>query len=197
VGSIAIQVLMPVFVGGLMLGCRAQDSGQPLAIGHLFEGFSKGTSQLVLVGVLYLLGVAAIVMVAIILIAVFLGGVGALQQLQHSEPAAMVGVLASIAIPVLVALALAIPLLMLVWFAPALIVFDGKDAIEAMRLSFRGCLLNIVPFVLYGIVGLVLAIIASIPLMLGWLILFPMVTASIYLSYKEIFSGADGAGPAA
>ena len=197
IGSVAIQVLSPVFVGGLMLGCRALDSGQSLTVGHLFEGFSKGTSQLVLVGVLYLVGIAAIVVVAVILVAVFLGGVGALQQLHQSDPAAVFGVLASIAVPLLVALALTVPLLMLVWFAPALIVFDGKDAMEAMRLSFRACLLNVVPFLLYGIVGLVLAIIASIPLMLGWLILMPMITASIYLAYKDVFDAGGGtAAPA-
>jgi uncharacterized membrane protein len=195
IGSIAIQVLMPVFMGGLMLGCRAQDGGQSLAIGHLFEGFSKGTGQLALVGVLYLVGLAVIVLIIFILMVVFLGGVGALQQLHQSDPAAMVGVLASIAIPVLVGLALTVPLLMLVWFAPALVVFDGKDALESMRLSFRGCLLNIVPFLLYGVVGLVLAVLASIPLMLGWLVLFPMVTASVYIAYKDIFGGA--AAPAA
>jgi uncharacterized membrane protein len=195
VGAIAMHVLMPVFLGGLMLGCRAQDSGQPLTVAHLFEGFSKGTSQLALVGVLYFLGLVVIVFVALILVAVFLGGVGALQQLQQSDPAALIGVLASIAVPVLVAAALVVPLLMLVWFAPALIVFDGKDALEAMRLSFRGCLLNVVPFLLYGVVGLVLSVLASIPFLLGWLVLFPMVTASVYMSYKEIFGGA--AAPAA
>jgi uncharacterized membrane protein len=197
IGSVALQILMPVFMGGLMLGCRAQDSGGQLVIGHLFEGFSTRSGQLALVGLLYFVGLCVIVLFAIILMMVFLGGVGALQQLQQSDPAAVVGVLASLALPFLVALALTVPLLMFVWFAPPLIVFDGKDAIEAMGLSFRGCLLNVVPFLLYGIVGLVLAMLATIPFMLGWLILGPMVTASIYISYKEIFGGAAALTPAA
>lgn len=190
IGSIAMQILTPVFVGGLMLGCRAQDSGGQLTIGHLFEGFSTRSSQLALVGLLYFVGLCVIVLFAVILMVMFLGGVGALQQLQQSDPAAVVGVLASIALPLLLALALTVPLLMLVWFAPPLVVFDGKDAFEAMRLSFRGCLLNLVPFLTYGLVGLVLAMLASIPFMLGWLVLGPMVTASIYIAYKEIFGGA-------
>jgi len=196
-GSIAMQILTPVFMGGLMLGCRAQDSGQPLTIGHLFEGFSNRTSQLALVGLLYFVGFCVIVLITAILMAVFLGGVGALQQLQQSDLGALVGVAASIAVPLLVALALIVPLVMLVWFAPPLVVFDGKEPIEAMRLSFQGCLLNVVPFLLYGIVGLVLSVLASIPFMLGWLILGPMLTASIYISYKEIFVGAASTTSAA
>ena len=39
IGSIAVMVLFPVFVGGLMLGCRALREGGRLEIGHLFAGF--------------------------------------------------------------------------------------------------------------------------------------------------------------
>lgn len=197
IGAAAMQILTPVFMGGLMLGCRAQDGGAQLTIGHLFEGFSTRSGQLALVGLLYFVGLCVIVLFAVILMVVFLGGLGALQQLQQPNPAALVGVLASLALPLLVGLALTVPLLMFVWFAPPLIVFDGKDAIEAMGLSFRACLLNVVPFLVYGIVGLILAMLASIPFMLGWLILGPMITASIYIAYKEIFGDAAASTPAA
>ena len=46
---------------------------------------------------------------------------------------------------------------------------------------------NIMPFLVYGIAGFVLSIIASIPLFLGWVIFIPVITASIYISYKDIF----------
>jgi hypothetical protein len=43
------------------------------------------------------------------------------------------------------------------------------------------------PFLLYGIVFFIAAIIASIPLMLGWLVLGPLLAASIYTAYRDIY----------
>ena len=39
VGSLIHTVLTPVFAGGVMLGCHALARGEPLRVGHLFEGF--------------------------------------------------------------------------------------------------------------------------------------------------------------
>jgi uncharacterized membrane protein len=44
-----------------------------------------------------------------------------------------------------------------------------------------------VPFLLYGIVLFILAIVAVIPLGLGMLILGPVIYASIFVAYKDIF----------
>jgi uncharacterized membrane protein len=56
-----------------------------------------------------------------------------------------------------------------------------------MQESFTGCLRNIVPFLVYGVVMLGLGIVACIPLMLGWLVLGPVLAASLYTSYKDIY----------
>src|SRR2546425_3509494 len=53
VGSLALQILFPVFSGGLMLGCPAPDRGNPLRVGHLFGRFRQRTGPLVVVGFLY------------------------------------------------------------------------------------------------------------------------------------------------
>jgi uncharacterized membrane protein len=76
---------------------------------------------------------------------------------------------------------------MAVWFAPALVLFHDKGAVDAMKESFSGCLRNIVPFLVYGVVLLVLGLIASIPLGLGWLVLGPVLCTSFYASYKDIY----------
>src|SRR4029434_779413 len=39
-GQIAMSLLNPVFLGGIMLGCREQDRGGALSVQHLFAGFS-------------------------------------------------------------------------------------------------------------------------------------------------------------
>ena len=68
---------------------------------------------------------------------------------------------------------------------------NDLPAIQAMKLSFKGCLRNLLPFVAYGLTGIVLAIIASIPLALGWLLLLPTIICSTYVSYQEIFIDHD------
>ncbi|MCW5606406.1 MAG: hypothetical protein KIT18_17825, partial [Burkholderiales bacterium] len=104
----------------------------------------------------------------------------------------MVGkVLQSLALALAIGFAFYIPLIMLIWFAPALIVLHNLTAAEAMKLSFRACWLNVVPFLIYGLVILVLWIVASIPMMLGLLVLVPVLVCSVYASYKDIFNAAS------
>ena len=62
--------------------------------------------------------------------------------------------------------------------------------VAAMKASFGACLKNIVPFIIYGVVVLVLGIIAAIPFMLGWLVLGPVLAASVFVAYRDIFGDA-------
>ncbi|TMG92669.1 MAG: hypothetical protein E6H76_01260, partial [Betaproteobacteria bacterium] len=72
VGSLALQILFPVFSGGLMLGCRALDRGNPLTVRHLFGGFSQRTGPLVIVGLIYTgLAILILLTVAGMMIAIF------------------------------------------------------------------------------------------------------------------------------
>jgi len=82
---------------------------------------------------------------------------------------------------------LGIPLLMAYWYAPALIVFRNDEPLAAMKTSFKACLVNMLPMLVYSVLGLVFAIAASIPFLLGWLVLGPVFAATIYTSYKDIF----------
>jgi uncharacterized membrane protein len=111
-----------------------------------------------------------------------------MEMSQGGDPSQFAMFGGSIAIAVLLVMALIIPLVMAYYFAPALVVFHNISPFRAMALSFQGCLRNMVPFLVYGIVMLVLAIIASIPLMLGWLALGPVVLASTFAAYRQIFT---------
>jgi uncharacterized membrane protein len=84
-------------------------------------------------------------------------------------------------------LLLLLPLIMAIWFAPALVMLGGLSPGAALKASFLGCLRNVVPFLVYGAIGIVLAIVASIPFGLGWLVLGPVTIASIYSSYCDVF----------
>jgi uncharacterized membrane protein len=191
VGSLAMQILFPVFTGGLMLGCRAIDRGNPLTVGHLFGGFSQRTGPLVVVGLIYT-GLAILIMaiVAGMMMAIF--GVAILGMLTRAADPSQTGVaLGSVVVAVLLGilffLLLLLPLIMAIWFAPALVMLGGLSPAAAMKASFHGCLQNIIPFLVYGAVGIVLAIIATIPFGLGWFVLGPVAIASVYASYCDFF----------
>ena len=51
-GQIAVSLLNPVFIGGIVLGCRAQDHGGTLQVSHLFAGFSEKAGPLIIVALL-------------------------------------------------------------------------------------------------------------------------------------------------
>jgi uncharacterized membrane protein len=197
IGHVIGQLLFPIFAGGLMLGCRAVDRGEPLTVGHLFAGFGTRTGPLFIVGLIYTAVAVAIALVVFGLLLVFFGAaiVSSLWHLQDvqqlQDPWAVVSMFGSLGLAILVGLCvfllLYLPLVMAVWFAPALVVLRGVAPLEAMRLSFSGCLRNIVPFLLYGLVGVGLAIVATIPLLLGWLVLGPLTIASLYTGYCDIY----------
>jgi len=44
------------------------------------------------------------------------------------------------------------------------------------------------PFLVSGVLYLVAAIVASIPLGLGWIVLIPVMVLTVYASYEDIFS---------
>jgi len=180
-GSLASYIVIPVIGGGLMLGCRSLENGEGLSFGHLFAGFQKSFGQLALVGLLYLVG---IIVIALIVFALGLGGGFAAAMMGGKIGS---GSASSILLGILLGLGLAIPLGMAMWFAPALVVLNELPAIHAMKQSFHGCRRNILPFLVYGIVGILLAIVATIPIGLGWLLLAPTMICATYVSYREIF----------
>jgi uncharacterized membrane protein len=190
-GSIGSHLLFPIFLGGLMLGCRAIDRGEPFTLAHLFAGFGPKAGPLLIVALIYIAATIAIVVVVIAVIAAFFG-VAMLTQLASGWNSISAGeALGSVALILLVALLLFLllylPVVMAVWFAPALVVLRGVGPWDAMKLSFIGSVKNILPFLIYGLVWIGLAIVASIPLLLGWLVLIPVSVTSIYASYCDIF----------
>ncbi len=192
-GSLATQVLFPVLMGGLMLGCRAIDRGQPLTVNHLFAGFSERAGPLLIVGLLYT-GIAIAIAMAVAGTLLVLFGAAVFAQLfRLSDPfaasAVLGGALMVIMVGALLFLLLFLPLVMAVWFAPALVVLRGLEPWAAMKASFAGCLQNVLPFLIYSLIGIVLAVVATIPFALGWLVVGPMSIASIYTSYCDIFEG--------
>jgi uncharacterized membrane protein len=182
-GHVLINLLMPVLMGGLMLGCRAQEEGGNLTVKHLFAGFSIQTGGLMMVGVLYMAATFLLVPLTAAALFTFMG---------QSMPMKMEGMLAGqdllLVMGLLLVVTLAIfSLIMAVIFAPALVALDGIGAWQAVKLSFKGGMTNLMPLTLHGFVALVLLFLGALPAGLGLLVVLPVLIASIYAAYDDIF----------
>ncbi len=148
-----------------------------------------------LVGLLFLVGGIVIFLVFLAFVAFTVGAAfltGDPSQVLSSIFAAGLTVLLGL----LITLALLLPLVAAYWFAPALVIMHDMPAGDAMKASFFACFRNFFPFVVYGIIILLLGIVAAIPIGLGYLVLIPMTIAGVYVSYREIFTEETAPVPA-
>lgn len=185
-GQFIFTLLSPVFLAGLMIGCRALEQGEKLEIAHLLAGFRNTSGPLITIGGIYLVG-----QVLILGIFMLVGGdvlMDLLIEGKRVDENELKNVSGDMLSASLVGLSLSIPLMMATWFAPLLVIFNGMPAVDAMRLSFFACLKNIIAFQIYGITLVALTILASIPYGLGLFVLVPTLFASIYASYRDIFA---------
>lgn len=187
VGSIAGSLILPPLAAGWLLAARKVEGGGTLEVGDLFAGFRDKLTPLLVLGALLLAASVVIMLIAGALgfgavMGMFMGG--ARQSAGGMMAAFGAGMLA-----LLVALTLATLLAMALWFAPALIVFRDVAPVDALKQSFSASLKNVIPFLLYSIVYLVAAIVASIPFGLGWIVLMPVLMLTVYTSYKDVFEG--------
>ena len=186
VGDILSSLLMPAVVVGLMTGCRAVEKDEELEIAHLFNGFKQHTSQLVMLG-----GLSLVAQLLILGAMMAVGGatlVGILISGQPPEdPQVMMQAFAGAGFAILLGLILFCILIMAMQFAPMLVYFRNVAPVEALKLSLRAFLANLGPILVYGLILILLAVLATIPIMLGWLVLLPVIFTSLYASYNGIF----------
>lgn len=189
IGGLATAVLGPMFTAGLMLGAQAQDRGEGFGVGRLFAGFSVRPGPLALVGVVYLVLALLIGLVIALLFILMVGSSGMMTPSPTMTPEQFEAMAAGpqFMLPVLIALLLGIPLAMAMFFAPALVALDAVPVMQAFKLSFMGCLRNILPFLVFGLIAFVLLFVGAIPFLLGWLVLLPVLTIAVYTAYRDIF----------
>jgi uncharacterized membrane protein len=193
IGGIAQTLLMPVFGGGVMLGCHALARGEPLRLAHLFDGFGAGRfGPLVIIGLVVLAAaiVLGLVVAAVAFASIGIAGLTALAAL--TDPTQIdVGTLTSFGLSLLLVMLIGLIgaslIAMAYWFAPALVVLQGEEPIAAMRRSFGACWRNLGAFLVYGVIYIALATVATIPFGLGWLVLAPMIAGSCYASWRTVF----------
>jgi hypothetical protein len=194
-GPLLFNLLSPALFAGLMIGCRALESGKPLEIGHLFAGFRQHAAPLVTVGGVYLVG--TVIVVGIVLVVAGGSMLPAVLTKPGTDIETLRAAARSMSLALAVGAAVYLPLLMVIWFAPLLVVFNGLAPVAAMKLSFTACVSNTVPFLVYGVAVLVVWVILSLPAALGaaggllvvalLVASIPVLICSVYTSYRDIF----------
>jgi hypothetical protein len=193
VGGPLVSLLTPVVMAGLMSGCRSLEQGEDLELAHLFNGFKQHTSQLVTLG-----GITLVSQYLILGIMMVVGGatlVGLLMSGQPDpDPNVLIAALNGAVFAVSLGLVLYLFLTSVIQFSTLLVYFNGISPIQAIQLTIQAFLYNIWPMLVFGITFLLLAILATLPMGLGWLVLLPMSFTSLYASYCDIFPTVKEAG---
>lgn len=182
IGHLAANLLVPIFAAGMLVGCRTVSADEPLEIIDLFAGFRQNTGNLALLGISYMLAILAVWALAFLV-----GGAGSAGALLVGQPAGIGLAIGGLLLGILILLALSLPLAMAFWFAPALVVFHDMAPGAALKASFGACMKNLPVFLVFGLVVAVLAFFAALPMGLGFLVLLPVLTGSLYASYRDIF----------
>jgi hypothetical protein len=186
IGELLAAFLFPVIFSGLLWGCHALEHDEELELAHLFLGFQRKTPQLVMLGGINLVG--NILILGVIKIT----GGGTLIDLMMSnsaneDPTVIIQAISGAGISIMIGIVLSFIFLFVTQFSLMLVTFDKHSPIEALKISTQGGMLNLAPLSVYGIIIMLFAFLASIPLMLGWIVLIPVMITSFYAAYRGIF----------
>ena len=197
IGPILFSLMLPIFFAGLMAGCREIDQGRSMKASHLFAGFRHKPGRLITLGGVNVLSELLLSTLLIVwggqrmveLQSLSMDGSGNMEQLQ---------LLASELTPMFLTVSvIQMVLLMMGWFAPALLVFTDISTGRALSLSGKACIQNTLPFLAFtlGMGAVLTAVIMTAfavpPLgILLFMMAVPTIVAAVYVSYRDIFSDA-------
>jgi uncharacterized membrane protein len=186
IGPILGFLFGPALFAGIFIAARNVDQGAPLTVGVVFAGFRERLGSLVLLALVQMLLFVAIGVVMYLVFGAQLMMIAGV-LMTGKAAGAFAGVLGAFAGVLLMFLLLLGPVLAATYFATPLVALGGVGPVSAVTMSLIGCLKNILPFIVYTVGVVVLAIVASIPFLLGWILLLPVLMLSFYGAYRDIF----------
>lgn len=126
-GQFVFTLISPLFLAGLMIGCKGLEQGEKLDISCLFIAFKTNPTPLITIGGIYLIGQVLIVGVVMLI-----GGTVMVDMLLYGkrvDESELMGVMSSIMTASLIAISLSVPLIMAAWFSPLLVIFHRKSVV--------------------------------------------------------------------
>jgi uncharacterized membrane protein len=182
VGGVAANLLQPAFFASFALAARKQLAGEPIDMGDLFAGFRLPLKPLLNLGAILLVAEIAIFFV-MSLLGLPGGGDGGeavtitdyVQQLRGKEWILLVGLVLTAAVKGAL------------WFAPAILAFHALSTAHAVRWSVFAALSNVGAMLVYGFVVTIMFLVAVLPWGLGLVVVVPVMVASSYTGYRDVF----------
>lgn len=182
IGAFASGILGVMFMAGFAYMAYGIDMGEDVSFGDMFAGIQQAPKPLFMLWLVEFLVMLVMMIPMFIMMYLTMGGISP-ESLEQGTFSPMMMLM------MLVMMFFMIPVTMAMIFSPILVFFHELSPTEAMKLSFKACLRNILPMLVFGIVMAVLGFIAMIPLGLGLLVVVPMGLVSTYVMYKDILIG--------
>ena len=224
IGGLVALVLKPVFAVGFLAAAWTQERGGRPEVRALFRGFRANVWALVALGVVFVAGMTAAIAATAAIDGGKLFDVVANPNPQDLDQDAAAKRLSDtlsdsqVQLGMVFAALCAIPTLLALWWAPALVVFQDAGALTALLASLRAALANWRPIfryaltvflfggVLPALAGTLLAVAVPAPvgralalgLMLPYAFCF-VATLHIcdYVSYRDVFHAGETLAPVA
>ncbi|MEI6737885.1 MAG: BPSS1780 family membrane protein [Pseudomonadota bacterium] len=192
-GEYFLALAQPVFFAGFVLACRDQEMGKPVVLGYLLagikqiEGGASSTIALIQVGAVTLLAKTLLLMAI-----QAMGGLDGFEALRAIEPKDITRdmLLKTIEGSELIWAGAILATMILdgiLWFTAALIAHQPMPASHAIRWSFFAFISNFVPLLVFSVLMTLWFVVATLPLMLGMLVFFPVFAIVHYTSFKGVF----------
>jgi uncharacterized membrane protein len=193
-GVFVSALLTPALVAGAMLAGREAQVDGHVRVGTLFGGFATHAGSLVLIGLLQLAMWMVFGIIVGILGAVYIGfavgpqaaASGNFFTLETMGPMILLGGLMGL---------LYAPITMAVWLAAGLVALNDVSALDGLRMGFSAAFRNLLPLLVFILVTIPLALLASLPLLLGWFVLGPVLLCLLYAEYRDLFALTEPAAP--
>jgi hypothetical protein len=197
-GGIAAVIMKPVFAVGFLAAAWNQERGTNPSPRHLFQGFRSNLWALLPLGVILLGGIALAVGATAIfdggrLLGLFLDPAPAdLDQEAAAKRFADTLADPRVQVGMMFGVMCAIPTILALWWAPALVVFQDASVLSSLRASLRASIANWRPLLRYGIsVFFFTAVVPSFLSLLIALVVpqsaYPFVATLILLPYTACF----------
>ncbi|MBL0291247.1 MAG: hypothetical protein IPQ15_11435 [Betaproteobacteria bacterium] len=214
IGQFGLPLLKPVFAVGFLAAAWNQERGGAPELRLLFQGFRSNLWALLPLGAFMLVGISVAVL------ATSLVDGGKLLEVLSGKVKLDEAVLATgeVQAAMLFAAVLALPVILALWFAPALVVFQDCSAAEALATSLRAAIANwraisvygalvflfggVLPGIATAIVAAVVpaeyALVVAVAFLLPYVFLFvATLHVSDYVSYRDVFHSGERVGDSA
>lgn len=217
VGNVLGALLNPVMGAGLMYFASRLATGREARFNDLFIGLRQRTGALVGLGAVNLCVTFMLIVILLMLAASTLGeeALTALAAAMEQEDMNTVQAILephgqSLLLSVLIVLALYLPVMAALWFAPPLILFKHCGVLAALQLSLKAFVRNFLPLTLCSLVlvgwvmlgSVVFSLLATVSealaggVLMGLAVLFVGVFVAVqWVSYAAIFPQADTVSP--